>query len=78
MKNNMKEKPIKIKYQGDYFWFQQNEDGSGAISPLEHCFKNGKLDFSKAFSSDTFAHVGTDRIMRRYRMELGKIDDFII
>lgn len=68
---------IKINYHGAEFWFLQNEDGSGAVAPLHHCEGNGDLNTEFMFSSDSFAHVGSDRIMRRYGEELGKIEEFI-
>lgn len=71
-------KPIKINYNGVDFWFQERADGSGPVSPLSHCDENGELDVFSMFGSDTFAHVGQDRIMRRYGEELGNIDGFIV
>lgn len=71
-------KPIKIKYKDQEYWFQQEEDGSGPVSYLSHCFKDGKLNPLTMFSSETFAHVNKDRIMHRFGVSLGKVDNYIL
>lgn len=73
----MKEESIKVNIDGQDYWFLQETDGGGPVAPLIHCDKEGNLNIANMFSSDTFAHVGSDRIVRRYGAILGKIDDFI-
>ena len=72
-----KEESIKVWVDGERYWFLQNPDGSGPIAPLDHCEEDGTFNMFTAFSSDTFAHVGTDRIMRRYGRELGTVESFL-
>jgi len=72
-----KKESIKVNFKGRDYWFLQDEDGSGPVSPLSHCDKNGKLSFPNCFSGYSFAYVGEDRIIRRYGEELGKIDSII-
>lgn len=74
----MEEKSIKIKYEGQEYWFQQNKDGSGPVSYLSHCFENGELNPLTMFSSETFAHVYEDRTMMRFGVSLGRVDEYIL
>lgn len=70
-------KPIKVKINGQDYWFQQEENGGGPVAPLEHCFENGELNFATAFGSETFAHVFPNRVVSRYGVNIGSIDEFI-
>lgn len=71
-------KPIKIKYEGTTYWFQEEEDGGGPVAPVEHCEESGALKIPECFSSPTFGHVYADRSFIRFGKRLGTIDDFII
>ena len=73
-----KEKSIKVNFKEQDYWFLQEKDGSGQVALLSHCDKNGELSFPSCFIGDSFAHVGKDRIVRRYGERLGKIDKIIL
>lgn len=70
--------PVKIKYKRKVYWFQQEEDGHGPVSPTDHCDRNGNLDYSKCFLSPAFAHVQDNRKMSRFGEFIGVVDDYIV
>lgn len=74
---NYEEKPIKIHYQGEDFWFLQENNGGGPVAPLHHCDSEGNLNPLMMFSTPTYAHVSKDRVMRRYGQELCNIDELL-
>ena len=66
----------KIKIGNNEYWFMgDNLDESCAIAPLEHCDKNGELNYSKCYKTDTFAHFFPNRGIDRYGKNIVNLKD---
>ena len=68
---------VKVKFKGHEYWAEANFAEPGADTPLaklHHCNENGELLWEHVFS-DSFAHLGSDGIIRRYHEEIGKRED---
>ncbi len=58
------------------FWFHEESDGTGELTPLDHCNKVGDIvDAYIAIFEDSYAHVCKDGKIRRYRQVIGCRED---
>jgi hypothetical protein len=66
---------IKVHFQGQDLWWLE----SGALAPINHCDDNGDVTCEAAVGTEnSFAHVGEDGCIRRYREVIGTVDDLRI
>lgn len=68
---------IKVRFPGHgEFWFLAGDDGTGPLAPQDHCDERGEIvDLGVALLADSYAHVCSDGIIRRYRQQIGTIAD---
>lgn len=71
------QKNIPIRIGDGRFWFQQKEDGAGAIAYLHHCDESGDISSLSNALSESFAHVFEDRTIKRHGRPIGNIDEVI-
>jgi hypothetical protein len=74
----MSEKPVKVNFQGRDLWFLEDNDGSGALAPLDHCDGKGRIAGLDVVFEDSFAHVFEDGRILRYGKEIGRKKDLTV
>lgn len=70
------ETTVKVRLNGQIYWLLQEGQfiHGRCISPLEHCDDLGNVLPAAAFK-DSYAHLGKDGLIRRYRSVIGSADD---
>jgi|GEM_PF-4511049 len=69
----MSDSPRQVEFQGESFWFQEGEDGTGALVHVGDCDENGDpLRFE-----DSYAHVFGDGTIRRHHEVIGHKSDLL-
>lgn len=61
----------------DLLWIK-DADGGGSLAPMSHVGPDGKLDFSKCFKSNSYAHVRSDGTIVRHGKEIGRRSDLSV
>ena len=69
---------IHVRFQGHELIWLKDENGSGALAPLEHIDDDGHVNMYDAFCSDSYAHISSDGSIWRYREQIGTISDLEI
>jgi len=65
--------PVRVELDGEQLWWLQNDDGSGALAPLEHCDEDGNV----VCLGESYAHVFSDGNISRYGATIGHRDDLV-
>lgn len=59
-------------------WLKAADSTEGPLAYPEHVDEGGNVKFAHALASDSYAHVGADRIIRRYQKVIGSVSDLVI
>lgn len=65
--------PVRVAFDGEQLWWLENDDGSGALAPLEHCDEDGNV----VCLGESYAHVFRDGNISRYGEIIGHRDDLV-
>ena len=76
MTNPEKPKWVRVDFDGQQLWVEEDVlrgDREGPLAPLDHV-RDGYLDYSRCFASDSYAHVYAECISR-FGVAIGTRDD---
>ena len=66
---------LHVRLNGRHLVWLKNPDGSGALAYPEHIDADGNVKLAHALTSDSYAQVGEDGLIRRYHQVIGQVGD---
>jgi hypothetical protein len=70
---------VRLEGHGEFWFLDDDDEGVGALAPLEHCDSRGELldDSYVIFHADSYAHCFADGTIKRYRQVIGSVEDLV-